>query len=159
MTKAMNHWVPVPSTLKRDYEEESGSLTFHFSIAPQNIPIGVRSFLNRQSNRFVLEFRYYGHEDREQTTIEDGIVVFTGVSTGRLYAIEVPVRLAKEIMQGEHRSHDLTELLTAKISEAMSRMREDQAFTGKAVSPEYFRLTRDIVRDTGVQVFAGLTNA
>ncbi len=89
------NWVYLDSdTIDRDVNKEHrkliGGVDVLVRLSPYDVPIAMRSTIDRDHNRAKLEFRYIGSDESlDVIPVSDDMDVLLGKTSRRLYAISV----------------------------------------------------------------------
>jgi hypothetical protein len=65
---------------------------FRIFVSPYDIPEAVRGYMDRDNNRFVIEFRYILDEPLIKNKIDDKVTMFIGSNSKRIYSIESDIK-------------------------------------------------------------------
>jgi len=134
-------WLSVDSDINQPFQKERNGIQVTFKVAPQNVPNAFRFGFDSEKQKLFVEFRYSGYESTELKELKDGIAVRVGVSTGRLYRIEIPKRLAV----GGNQKYDISSMLEQTFEQAIDILKKQTTYSNGNVSEEYFDLTRNVV--------------
>lgn len=111
-------------------------------LSPFDIPEAVRGYMNAQLNRFVIEFRYLGEEERRvPQKLNDFINLRIGENSNRPYEILIDVTALKA---------DTVKLLVV-LKEALEKVAVEKANPRKQA---FFRMAGSIVKDKETELMS-----
>lgn len=90
----MSEWLELdPTKLNVGTQKEIRGVQVNVHLSPYDVPDGVRGYFDKKLNRFVIEFRYMGQEDPNESVDridhQRHVRAIVGRHSRRLYRIEI----------------------------------------------------------------------
>lgn len=93
----MDGWIKLnPSRINKLRDREFNGIHIQVMVAPYDVPTAVRGSLDSPTKTFNIAFKYSGEEETESSDAQhDGIQLFIGKDSKRLYRIEIDLQSLK----------------------------------------------------------------
>jgi len=107
-------WIKLDSkNLNKPTSTEIKGVRVNVLLSPYDIPNSVRGYYDKDTSKFMIEFRYITEEPSKRQRHDDYLAFHIGKNSGRLYKIEIDVDSMKA---------NAVELTLKTISDAIQGM-------------------------------------
>jgi hypothetical protein len=147
----MTDWLPLnANTLAPPKHRTIRGVDITLVMSPYDIPDAVRGEYNKDSHRFIIEFRYMSDEPWERSKYNDKVLLRIGRNSGRLYGIEVDTRapFAERI--------DLRMNVAKTVKNALHEFSHQ---SGRPQRRENFEIAKDAIEENENEIFESLAMA
>ena len=144
----MTDWVPLNAkTLALPKQRKIRGVDITLVMSPYDIPEAVRGDYNRESQKFVIEFRYMSDEPWERYRYNKDIVLRIGRNSRRLYGIEVDIHaLAAQMI-------NLRMNVAKAVTDAIDRLAHQSE---RLQRRENYEVAKDAIEEKQKEIFESL---
>ncbi|WP_369977466.1 hypothetical protein [Xanthomonas bundabergensis] len=92
MNEQVADWIEVDESKYNQIKQahsglDSRSVTIEMSMSPYDVPLQVRGDYDEYAKKFVIDFKYIDAEDSKPIAVDDHMIAFVGLRSGRIYSL------------------------------------------------------------------------